>query len=78
MHKHVNALKYKTENLSRIEARISRFNSLLGREVDVIYRGRLASSTISYRAAAGLARGIYFVRAEAGGQAEMRKVVLLK
>ena len=51
---------------------------LLGREVDVIYRGRLASSTISYRAAAGLASGIYFVRAEAGGRAEMRKVVLLK
>lgn len=51
---------------------------LLGREVDVIYRGRLTNSTISYRAPAGLASGIYFVRAEAGGRAEMRKVVLLK
>ncbi len=51
---------------------------LLGREVDVINRGRLTNSTISYRAPAGLASGIYFVRAEAGGRAEMRKVVLLK
>ncbi|MBL0062645.1 MAG: T9SS type A sorting domain-containing protein [bacterium] len=51
---------------------------LLGREVDVIYRGRLTNSTISYRAPVGLASGIYFVRAEAGGRAEMRKVVLLK
>ncbi|MCB1060416.1 MAG: T9SS type A sorting domain-containing protein [Calditrichaeota bacterium] len=51
---------------------------LLGREVDVIYRGRLSSSTISYVAPAGLASGVYFVRAESGAQASLVKVVLLK
>ncbi len=52
---------------------------LLGREVDEIYRGRLTNSTISYRAPAGLASGIYFVRATGEGTgAVMRKVVLLK
>ncbi|MBL0061439.1 MAG: T9SS type A sorting domain-containing protein [bacterium] len=39
---------------------------LLGREVDVIYRGRLSSQTISYVAPAGLSSGVYFLRASAG------------
>ena len=51
---------------------------LLGREVDVIYRGRVAGSAISYTAPAGLASGIYFARASAGDRVALRKVVLLK
>ncbi len=51
---------------------------LLGREVDVIYRGRLASQTISYVAPAGLSSGVYFLRGESGDESELVKVVLLK
>ena len=51
---------------------------LLGREVDVIYRGRLSSSMISYVAPAGMASGVYFLRAAVGERAVVRKVVLLK
>ncbi|MBL0061162.1 MAG: T9SS type A sorting domain-containing protein [bacterium] len=51
---------------------------LLGREVDVIQRGRLESSTLSYSAPPSLASGIYFVRAVTAREAVMRKVVLLK
>lgn len=51
---------------------------LLGREVDVIQRGRLESATLSYSAPASLASGIYFVRAVTARDAVMRKVVLLK
>ncbi|MCB1060425.1 MAG: T9SS type A sorting domain-containing protein, partial [Calditrichaeota bacterium] len=51
---------------------------LLGREVDVIYRGRLSSNTISYAAPAELASGVYFVRASAGKIGTTQKVVLLK
>ncbi len=51
---------------------------LLGREVDVVYRGRLASSTISYVAPAALSSGVYFLRATAGTQSVLGKVVLLK
>ncbi len=50
---------------------------LLGREVDVVYRGRLASSTISYVAPAALSSGVYFLRA-AGERSVLKKVVLLK
>ncbi|MBL0060701.1 MAG: PD40 domain-containing protein [bacterium] len=48
---------------------------LLGREVDVVYRGRLSSSTISYVAPAALSSGVYFLRASAGSQAVLGKVV---
>lgn len=51
---------------------------LLGREVDVIHRGRLESVTISYAAPANLSSGVYFVRAATGTQTVMQKVVLLK
>ena len=51
---------------------------LLGREVDVVYRGRLSSSTISYVAPAALASGVYFLRASAGDVSVLGKVVLLK
>ncbi len=51
---------------------------LLGREVDVVYRGRLSSSTISYVAPAGLSSGVYFLRAAAGERSVLGKVVLLK
>lgn len=51
---------------------------LLGREVDVIHRGRLESSTINYAAPANLASGVYFIRAATESQTVMRKVVLLK
>ncbi len=51
---------------------------LLGREVDVIYRGRLSSQTISYVAPAAMASGVYFLRASAGEQSTLKKVVLLK
>jgi len=51
---------------------------LLGREVDVVYRGRLSSSTISYVAPAAMASGVYFLRASAGTQSVLGKVVLLK
>ncbi len=50
---------------------------LLGREVDVVYRGRLSSSTISYVAPAELSSGVYFLRA-AGDVNVLGKVVLLK
>ncbi|MCB1059017.1 MAG: T9SS type A sorting domain-containing protein [Calditrichaeota bacterium] len=51
---------------------------LLGREVDVIYRGRLSSNTISYAAPAALSSGVYFVRASTSSQVSLKKVVLLK
>ncbi len=51
---------------------------LLGREVDVVYRGRLSLQTISYAAPAGLASGVYFLRASAGEGVVVRKVVLMK
>lgn len=51
---------------------------LLGREVDEVYRGRLAGNTISYAAPASLASGVYFVRASAGARVALAKVVLLK
>jgi len=51
---------------------------LLGREVDVVYRGRLSSQTISYVAPAALSSGVYFLRASANSQAVLKKVVLLK
>jgi len=51
---------------------------LLGREVDVVYRGRLATSTISYVAPAAMASGVYFLRASAGDVSVLGKVVLLK
>ncbi len=51
---------------------------LLGREVDVVYRGKLASSTISYVAPVGLASGVYFLRAAAGERSVLVKVVFLK
>ncbi|MBL0063313.1 MAG: T9SS type A sorting domain-containing protein [bacterium] len=51
---------------------------LLGREVDVVYRGRLSSQTISYVAPAALSSGVYFLRASANSQSVLGKVVLLK
>ena len=51
---------------------------LLGREVDVVYRGRLSSNTISYVAPAALASGVYFLRASTNSQSVLGKVVLLK
>ncbi|MBL0062592.1 MAG: T9SS type A sorting domain-containing protein [bacterium] len=51
---------------------------LLGREVDVVYRGRLSSQTISYVAPAAMASGVYFLRASANSQSVLTKVVLLK
>jgi len=51
---------------------------LLGREVDVIQRGRLENTTLSYTAPPSLASGIYFVRAVTAHDAVMQKVVLLK
>jgi len=51
---------------------------LLGREVDVVYRGRVVSNTISYAAPAGMASGVYFLKAESRGVSVMRKVVLLR
>jgi len=52
---------------------------LLGREVDVVYRGRLSSNTISYVAPAALTSGVYFLRAaSAMERSELVKVVLLK
>ncbi len=51
---------------------------LLGREVDVVYRGRLSSSTVSYVAPAALSSGVYFLRASAGERSVLGKVVLLK
>ncbi len=51
---------------------------LLGREVDVIHRGRLNSSAISYTTPASLASGIYFLRAASNELTAMQKVVLLK
>lgn len=51
---------------------------VLGREVDVIHRGRLRSSTIRYSAAGGMASGVYFVKGVAAGNAIVKKVVLVK
>ncbi len=51
---------------------------LLGQEVDVVYRGRLSSSTISYVAPAALSSGVYFLRAASGERSVLVKVVLLK
>lgn len=51
---------------------------LLGREVAVIHRGRLNSTTLSYTTPASLASGIYFLRAASANQAAMQKIVLLK
>ncbi len=51
---------------------------LLGREVDVVYRGRLSSNTISYVAPAAMASGVYFLRASTNSQSVLTKVVLLK
>ncbi len=51
---------------------------LLGREVEVIYRGRLASTSISYVAPVSLSSGVYFVRAASVNSSVMQKVVLLK
>jgi hypothetical protein len=51
---------------------------LMGREVDVIYRGRLSSNSISYAAPGTLASGVYFLRASAGARVALSKVVLLK
>jgi len=51
---------------------------LLGREVDVIHRGILNSSTISYTAPAPLSSGIYFLSAVSTHQSAMQKIVLLK
>ncbi len=51
---------------------------LLGREVDVVYRGSLSANTISYAAPAELSSGVYFLRAVAGDVSVLRKVVLLK
>ncbi|MBL0062667.1 MAG: T9SS type A sorting domain-containing protein [bacterium] len=51
---------------------------LLGREVDVVYRGRLSSQTISYVAPAALSSGVYFLRASVGDVSVLGKVVLLK
>lgn len=51
---------------------------LLGREVDVIHRGRLSAATISYTAPPEQSSGIYFLRAATKTESEMQKVVLLK
>jgi len=51
---------------------------LLGREVGVIYRGRLSSSTISYVAPSSLSSGVYFLRAVSGARSELVKVALVK
>lgn len=51
---------------------------LLGREVDVIHRGRLESTMLNYTAPASLASGIYFLHVQAGAQTAMQKMVLLK
>ena len=51
---------------------------LLGREVDVIHRGRLNSSAISYTTPASLSSGVYFLRAVALEHVAMQKIVLLK
>lgn len=51
---------------------------LLGREVDVVYQGRLSTNTISYSAPATLSSGIYFLRAATLDQVVLGKVVLLR
>jgi len=51
---------------------------LLGREVDMIHRGRLDNTTLSYTTPPTLASGIYFLRAATTSQTQMQKVVLLK
>lgn len=51
---------------------------LLGREVDVIHRGRLETATLSYTTPPSLASGIYFLRAATHSQTQTQKVVLLK
>lgn len=51
---------------------------LLGREVDVIHRGRLSATTLSYTAPPELSSGIYFLRAATRTETKMQKVVLLK
>ncbi|MBL0062868.1 MAG: T9SS type A sorting domain-containing protein [bacterium] len=52
--------------------------NLLGREVEVIHRGRLDNATLSYTVPPSLASGIYFLRAATATQTQMQKVVLLK
>ncbi len=52
--------------------------NLLGREVEMIHRGRLDNATLSYTAPPTLASGIYFLRAATVTQTQMQKVVLLK
>ncbi len=51
---------------------------LLGREVDVIHRGRLQNTVLSYSTPPNLSSGIYFVSATSATRAEMRKIILLK
>jgi hypothetical protein len=51
---------------------------LLGREVGVIYRGRLTTNTLSYSPRADLASGVYFLRAATKTQSQIQKVTLLK
>ncbi len=51
---------------------------LLGREVDVIHRGKLMDSQLAYTAPPGLASGIYFLRAETAARAVVQQVMLLK
>jgi hypothetical protein len=51
---------------------------LLGRIVDVIYRGQITGGELSYEAPASLASGVYFVRATSGATMQSRKVIFLK
>ena len=50
---------------------------LLGREVDVIYRARLTTNTLSYSPRAELASGVYLLRAATKTQSQIQKVALL-
>ena len=47
---------------------------LLGRDVDVIHRGRLETTTLSYTAPPELASGTYFLRVETPSQTQMQKI----
>ncbi|MBS1262315.1 MAG: Bacillopeptidase F [Calditrichaeota bacterium] len=60
------------------DVRVAVFNAL-GREVAELQNGRLAAGEHAFTFdASGLASGIYFVRATAGAETAMRKIVLMK
>ena len=51
---------------------------ILGREVDVLHRGRLSNSVLRYSAPASLVSGIYFIRAWNETNSFAQKIVFMK